>query len=354
MQERFIAVAVFAALAAPLAHAFEVRKDSTGALVKWASGVPFHFEAGFDAKLGVPGATEALKKSVAAYNEGAPVQVSIDGAATRGMGFDPKGANENDIVVLEQWPYNPNSLAVTVVTIEEVSHTIVDADIAINHSDNTFAVLAADSVRGGDNYDLQNTVMHELGHAVGLAHSSQSDRAVMFPLAYPGEVNKRTLSDDDIDGLRLLYATASSTLTEAGDAAVGCSQAGHLSVWAALGAAATLLRRRRVNAHALFAGLVAAVAFRAAPSMASVDEGSSARVVSVETVRSSGLFESRVILADADGTLSAMTWPGGRVGNFTQVVDDSPVPSVGTSLTFQRSLKGSTGHSRWFGAMNRR
>lgn len=58
--------------------------------------------------------------------------------------------------------------------------------------------------------DLQNTVTHELGHALGLDHSKDPE-ATMYWTAAAGEVSKRDLADDDIEGLCTLYKTLSPT-----------------------------------------------------------------------------------------------------------------------------------------------
>ena len=67
---------------------------------------------------------------------------------------------------------------------------------------------------------LQNTVTHEAGHFLGLAHPCEADpgtatangvpvcsghpemaSVTMFPSASPGEISKRTLAADDVVGV---------------------------------------------------------------------------------------------------------------------------------------------------------
>ncbi|MDQ0791489.1 matrixin family metalloprotease [Streptomyces sp. B3I8] len=53
-------------------------------------------------------------------------------------------------------------------------------------------------------FDVESVALHELGHILGLGHSSVSG-AVMAPSIGPNST-KRTLTQDDIDGVRNLYA----------------------------------------------------------------------------------------------------------------------------------------------------
>lgn len=53
--------------------------------------------------------------------------------------------------------------------------------------------------------DIQTHALHELGHALGLAHSADSN-AVMYAIIPPGLV-RRTLAPDDINGIKALYPT---------------------------------------------------------------------------------------------------------------------------------------------------
>jgi hypothetical protein len=52
--------------------------------------------------------------------------------------------------------------------------------------------------------DVENIATHELGHSLGLGHTSYSD-ATMYAYANYGETKKRSLHWDDIDGIEYLY-----------------------------------------------------------------------------------------------------------------------------------------------------
>jgi MYXO-CTERM domain-containing protein len=64
--------------------------------------------------------------------------------------------------------------------------------------------------------DVQNTVTHEAGHTLGLAHSSDAS-ATMAASAPAGETAKRTLHADDLAGICAIYPRGAQTTTSLGD-----------------------------------------------------------------------------------------------------------------------------------------
>lgn len=63
----------------------------------------------------------------------------------------------------------------------------------------------------GVQVDVQSVVLHELGHAAGLGHSSDAS-AVMYASYTAGSL-KRALAQDDINGLLAIYGRAGATAT---------------------------------------------------------------------------------------------------------------------------------------------
>lgn len=53
--------------------------------------------------------------------------------------------------------------------------------------------------------DVQNTVTHELGHVLGLAHPNPYTGATMSATAPPGETSKRVLTPSDVNGICTIY-----------------------------------------------------------------------------------------------------------------------------------------------------
>lgn len=123
------------------------------------------------------------------------------------------GRNVNSIIfVHEEWSgereHDPRALAVTYVWHDPSTGEIFDADIELNEETNTFVIcpdlLGCTSVTI-DTADLENTLTHEMGHYLGVAHTPDDVDATMFASANPGEVLKRDLQPDDEAGLCNIY-----------------------------------------------------------------------------------------------------------------------------------------------------
>jgi hypothetical protein len=202
--------------------------------------------------------------------------------------------------------------------------------------------------------DVQNTLTHELGHAMGLLHNAADAKVVMYPSAPAGEVTKRVLAADDHEALRVLYAASSPGPTSdsvVGDEpmAQGCSTSmGELSMFAVAAALTVLLRKRRV----LWLAAAMPVMALAAPSteldLSKADDVAVGAVVSTKSENRSGQFVTELkvnVTRCAKGGCAAtvfITVPGGKVGDYEQFVIDHPVPVVGELLAVTRAA----GHQR--------
>ncbi|HEY5958602.1 MAG TPA: matrixin family metalloprotease [Polyangiaceae bacterium] len=146
------------------------------------------------------------------------------------------------------------ALAITLVTADEETHSILDADILVNggHLFTDVDTLDAPLARASS-YDLQDVIAHELGHWFGLNEDYENREATMYAYVYPAETKKRDLDVSDVTAVQLAYWQADNPSEN-----TGCSIGGRPSaelgwVLGYLAAASLMLRsrNRRSTAHVL-------------------------------------------------------------------------------------------------------
>jgi MYXO-CTERM domain-containing protein len=302
----FVAVVATALLAAP-ARAY-VRFQNNGFPLYWKQAcVPVTiYTNGLE---NTPGLTlEKIAKSITAAAHawsGDAVSCSSDGSThpyleivptlVSGEGDEqavPNDARNTVVVDRKTWgnsdSYSTNGLAFTRDSSSPDGH-IVDADIEINDADPswTWANLDTGDVVGGKNgdeatqfYDLQNTMTHEFGHFIGLAHTCYAagtpqptddkgdpvpqcgttavtgldETSVMYDSVMFEETSKRTLSKEDMRAVCEMYPPTFAAEPCALDQPVtGCAVAAHADArpsWpataaVALGIVSALAARRR-------------------------------------------------------------------------------------------------------------
>lgn len=144
------------------------------------------------------------------------------------LGFDYQGESSsvkardgmNTITwVTEGWTslsFHPPSraLAVTLSSFNSSNGTITDGDIYFNAQ--TFNWAVVDSSDKLAFIDVQNIATHEIGHVLGLDHSSESFgesnqelyEATMYYASGSGETSRRTPKSDDMNGILNLYPSS--------------------------------------------------------------------------------------------------------------------------------------------------
>jgi hypothetical protein len=153
------------------------------------------------------------------------------------------------------WDHASNAIAITTTSYDPETGEIVDSDIELNAPTFTFTTVDTPACIS-PNYaytcvatDVQNTVTHEVGHLLGLAHNTIAG-STMNPQADPGELSKRVLDTGSKQFICDVYPTGKPTVTTVlrpvsstlGHVATGCSAAP--GTWAALSLLLLGLRRR--------------------------------------------------------------------------------------------------------------
>ncbi len=110
---------------------------------------------------------------------------------------------------LDRWLHALGALAITTVTFESSGGRLLDADIEINDVGFEFTTCDLEEASCRVVFDLENTLTHELGHVLGLDHPPPGDPnavdATMFASASEGQIDKRDLAADDVDGICTIY-----------------------------------------------------------------------------------------------------------------------------------------------------
>jgi len=218
-------------------EAYQLRQCDSGMLLIWPYPVVHVWVpaegAAIDGAQGV--ACVAFRRWAEA---GLPVRVDCQwqDAAVVGPSLDQGSvvehrANEDWVVVRfedRSWEYGESAAALTLTRFDQEQGRVFGTEILLNAVRYHWAV---DAPVGGKVYDLEDVLTHEAGHVFGLGHSDDLE-ATMYMETPPGERGKRSLSADDLAGLRQLDeqmihlrqhdGVASPDATERTSSGVGC------------------------------------------------------------------------------------------------------------------------------------
>lgn len=198
--------AVIAAGFTGTAHGYAFKTTDEGTPLHWPEmpvGYAVSEEGSRDIDL--RSAEGAARKGFEAWSavSSASVRFEYDGVLPglqAGMDSEEGAVNHNAVIwSRDVWTYEPSAMAITLSFYRPSTGELVDADIIVNELTYTWGVGA-----DVDN-DLQNTLVHEVGHLLGLGHAEDEPEATMYPSSPPGELSKRDLHHDDISALEALY-----------------------------------------------------------------------------------------------------------------------------------------------------
>ncbi|HCH65665.1 MAG: hypothetical protein CL927_19925 [Deltaproteobacteria bacterium] len=228
------------ALASP-AGAYSLKTNTEGDALRWLK-IPVSYQINPTNRSGLD-ETEVESLIHGAFDQWqavTKVPLSFDYQGETDVSAPSYTDNANVVYFENNWPddWDSGFLALTFTWSVDYGE-IIAFDMAINES--------FDWTTSGQKgkHDLYNAVTHEVGHAVGMGHSDVLD-ATMFADSQTGDTAKRSLSEDDAQGLRYLYTgiVAEQRWSCATGGAPSSSFFGFLAVAGTIG-----LRRRRFESE---------------------------------------------------------------------------------------------------------
>jgi hypothetical protein len=349
----------------PLAYAYENKTAASGDRVRWrVTDVEMTVDERFDRV--VPEGARAIADAVSVWSGiagGPTLTVRVDEVTAR-PGYD--GRNYI-FYAAEKFAPAGDALAVTVLSFDDLSGRILDADVVVNgehafalfedgdrapNGARFFAMDTGDEPSGthGEKedrpppvFDLRHVTAHELGHVLGLADEPKVASALMYPFTYAHDASCLHPTEDDIAGIDALYSEGYGGGCQVGGPRAFFEGASTVSLFLPtfLGFLLTQRRIRRrsarcavgfaVGALPLFAAGQVILPHRAPTHAAEVR----VRIDRVSTVNDDGLFRStlhgtpvRCDRAQCPAEIVLEVW-GGRLDGIEQRVDGRRVPREG-------------------------
>jgi hypothetical protein len=152
-------------------------------------------------------AIEAVKQAAAVWSAVpcSQAQLVFQGLVEKpAAAYNAGGSNQNVVYWVEDpepWPDSLQVLALTTINYIPATGELQDADMQLNGRSFRWSVSTPTPA---GSHDIMNTVVHEFGHVLGLDHTPDVD-ATMYADSPSGEIKKRDLASDDVDGICAIY-----------------------------------------------------------------------------------------------------------------------------------------------------
>lgn len=284
-----ISALVAAALAATCSDAYCRNKTSDGdplaSCLRWPENTTIVWRANQAGNPETPADTEfaAIQKAFATWQglmNGCGSLNFQEGprTATRAVGWSENEPDPQNVLVFRQtkceavvpvgtsctgngdcanshdcWEYGPTALAVTTTSFDKRSGRIWDADVEFNVPSFIFSAVDSPVCPAGTCSvscvcsDVQNTTTHEIGHMLGLAHTTRLG-STMAARADPGELSKRVVDNGTASFVCDVYPKgqpSKSCVVRPYDPAIGKAACASAPGGLLAGLAALLALRRR-------------------------------------------------------------------------------------------------------------
>lgn len=254
-----VATALGTLTVAPRARAWEASRTAAGLPVRWfarTTPLPFHLGAIAPEDLSPEVAVAVVQTAwdVWAHAGCEDVPTAAYAGTTEDLGITPpttlRAPPDNLVVFVRtagDWDAlgrGTTEIAVTFVSSNDKTGEIVDTDIAVN--DARWRMTIGGSATG--DVDFVSTMTHEVGHALGLLHSSDTSATMYATYSSEDPTGARSLEDDDRAGLCATYDHVPDHLS--GQRVEGCaggaaSEGLALALAGMAGAGIAVGRRRR-------------------------------------------------------------------------------------------------------------
>jgi hypothetical protein len=190
----YIATALTALLLTTPAAAYEPDRSPLGVTRTWHEAPPAPTVRGDQGWLSATEIEKLADEAAASWSD--------DEAASFAFGPRDRTSRVGEIVIVHgPWPHGENEIAYTTIT-DDGAGGLRSYRIEL---DGRVDFCARCRTEG--RFPLDRVLRHELGHALGLAHSTDR-RALMAPAFRVNEALGTTLAEDDRRGLRALYPRA--------------------------------------------------------------------------------------------------------------------------------------------------